>query len=186
MTKKEGLTYDDGLKQFLKNNPTETVEVIRCKRNLPRRHKVKYIPYIELEDYIESSYGEDIQPKYIQPKPEIKSEEEEEFDENELASYMQDTPFPPKLQELKWVLFNDNPQCYWLPLDNTLKSQLKIPSLPTGKPSLLKQTIDGTATFLFGQVPDNGGGPKPTGQARPATGNRDRPASPTFVDGARG
>jgi hypothetical protein len=63
---------------------------------------------------------------------------------------MQDTPFPPRLEELKRVLFNDTPQSYWLPLDDTLRSKpeyITIPSFYADKPSLLKQAIDVDTVF---------------------------------------
>jgi hypothetical protein len=181
MTRGQGLTYDDSLKQFRKINSSETVEAIRRKtksKNIPRKRKVKYIPYIELEDNFE--YEET-----ITPKPEVKSEDEEGFDENELPSYMQDTPFPPRLQDLRRVLFEDTPKCYWLPLDETPRSEIEditIPSFYAGKPGLLKQALDGTATFLFGGLPKDEQQARAESSTRSSSGNRDRTPRTRLMD----
>jgi hypothetical protein len=181
MARKQGLAYDDSLKQFRNINSSETVEAIRRKtksKSIPRKRKVKYIPYIELEDNFE--YEET-----ITTKPEVKSEDEEEFDENELPSYMQDTPFPPRLQDLRRVLFEDTPKCYWLPLDDTPKSKLEditIPSFYAGKPGLLKQALDGTATFLFGGLPKDEQQTRAESNPRSSSSDRDRTSRAGLMD----
>jgi hypothetical protein len=181
MARKQGLAYDDSLKQFRKINSAETVEAIRRKtksKSIPRKRKVKYIPYIELEDNFE--YEET-----ITTKPEVKSEDEEGFDENELPSYMQDTPFPPRLQDLRRVLFEDTPKCYWLPLDDTPRSKIEditIPSFYAGKPGLLKQALDGTATFLFGGLPKDEQQTRAESNPRSSSSDRDRTSRAGLMD----
>ena len=182
VTKREGMVYNDQLKQFLENKTLLNIEGIRPKRKPPlkRRTQVKYIPYIEVQDFV------DITQPDIDVKEEFKDEYKEEYKEEDIdkleqeqeydrsiaddswensLGYPEETPLPPSLQRTKRVAFNPVPDYLILPegeqwhnpdLEYLRRNKDHIYSFPTDRDSqhkgLLRETIDGTARFLFGDI----------------------------------
>ena len=124
VTAKQKMVYDDQLKQFLANNSFETVEPIRriIAKKPKQRTRIRYIPYIEIQDHVDISEP-DIKEEYKdEPKDEDKDEdfilgadysvdtEERTLDWD--SSYdnltLEDTP----TLRLRKLVFNDSPIFY--------------------------------------------------------------------------
>jgi hypothetical protein len=132
VTNKEGMVYNDQLKRF-EHKPSLTVEVIRrTKKPTRKRPQVIYIPYIEVQDFVDF-YHDELQVKEepkVEPKEEVKDEWGEDFSLgedyqvdrtadndtwNNSLGYPEDTPYPVELSERRRIAFNPVAQYLILP-----------------------------------------------------------------------
>ena len=192
VTAKRGMIFNDQLKQFLDTNPIENVEPIRRIINKPRRKtQVKYIPYIEIQDYVDNSWADIKEEVKDESKDEPKDEDKdndfvlgEDFNiESEHPSLDWDsnydfTPDNTPTLRLKKLVFNDTPIFHQYeadPEEEYYQSETPdpfptsyrpnrqtvqyLPTFDTGytpvkSRGLLRDTLDGTAKFLFGDTDD--------------------------------